>query len=56
MEKQKNDLRRRIGPLRYGWWVFWLSAASALQRRGDVYSGWRCRLFCWLISVARLAC
>lgn len=53
------DARRllfeKVGPVRYGWWLFWCSIARPLHRSGDAYKGPRFRLYLALVTVAGLS-
>ena len=35
----QRQLYEKVGPLRYGWWLFWLNVAGPLHRKGDPYKG-----------------
>lgn len=47
-------LFQKVGPVRYGWWLFWCSIASPLHRAGS-YSGLRFRFYLALVTVAGLS-
>jgi hypothetical protein len=44
-------LYRRLGPLRYVWWLLWVSIADALRVPG-VHAGVRWRVVCACLAVS----
>lgn len=51
----QRQLYEKVGPVRYGWWLFWLKLAGPLHRKGDPYKGVRWRFYLFLLSVAQLS-
>jgi len=51
----QRQLYEKVGPVRYGWWLFWLNVAGPLHRKGDPYKGARWRLYLFLLAVAQLS-